>query len=62
MFCGQPRKGNDEPMNLRLTGVRACVFDAYGTLFDVYSAGQQAQNLLNEINLVTQSEIFTGSF
>jgi len=49
-------------MNLHLTGVRACVFDAYGTLFDVYSAGQQAQNLLNEINLVTQSEIFTGSF
>ena len=45
-------------MNLHLTGVRACVFDAYGTLFDVYSAGQQAQNLLNEINLVTTGNLY----
>jgi 2-haloacid dehalogenase len=35
-------------MNLNLTGVRACVFDAYGTLFDVNSAAQQAQNVLHE--------------
>ena len=30
-------------MNLHLTGVRACVFVAYGTVFDVNSAAQQAQ-------------------
>jgi 2-haloacid dehalogenase len=35
-------------MNINLTGVRACVFDAYGTLFDVNSAAQQAQNVLHE--------------
>jgi 2-haloacid dehalogenase len=35
-------------INLSLTGVRACVFDAYGTLFDVNSAAQQAQNVLHE--------------
>jgi len=35
-------------MNLNLTGVRACVFDAYGTLFDVNSAARQAQNTLHE--------------
>ena len=28
--------------------VRACVFDAYGTLFDVNSAARQAQNMLHE--------------
>ena len=35
-------------MPLRLTGVRACVFDAYGTLFDVNSAASQAQDALGE--------------
>ena len=30
------------------TNVRACVFDAYGTLFDVNSAARQAQNTLHE--------------
>ena len=35
-------------MNLNLTGVRVCVFDAYGTLFDVNSAAQQAQKILHE--------------
>jgi 2-haloacid dehalogenase len=34
--------------NPNLSGVRACVFDAYGTLFDVNSAAQQAQNMLHE--------------
>ena len=34
--------------NPNLSGVRACVFDAYGTLFDVNSAAQQAQNILPE--------------
>src|SRR5580704_5161742 len=30
------------------TNVRACVFDAYGTLFVVNSAARQAQNTLHE--------------
>ncbi len=33
---------------LRLDGIRACVFDAYGTLFDVSSAAAQAQDALGE--------------
>ena len=31
---------------LRLTGIRACVFDAYGTLFDVTSAAARAKDTL----------------
>lgn len=31
---------------LRLSGIRACVFDAYGTLFDVNSAASQAKDAL----------------
>ena len=31
---------------LRLTGIRACVFDAYGTLFDVNSASAHAKDEL----------------
>lgn len=30
----------------RITGIRACVFDAYGTLFDFNSAARQAQDAL----------------
>lgn len=33
---------------LRLTGIKACVFDAYGTLFDVNSAAAQARDELGE--------------
>lgn len=33
---------------LRLNGIRACVFDAYGTLFDVNSAAAQAKDALGE--------------
>ncbi len=33
---------------LRLSGIRACVFDAYGTLFDVSSAAAQAKDALGE--------------
>jgi hypothetical protein len=33
---------------LRLNGIRACVFDAYGTLFDVNSAAEQAKDALGE--------------
>jgi 2-haloacid dehalogenase len=32
----------------RLAGVEACVFDAYGTLFDVNSAARTAQNSLGD--------------
>lgn len=33
---------------LQLNGIRACVFDAYGTLFDVNSAAAQAKDALGE--------------
>ena len=33
---------------LKLYGIEACVFDAYGTLFDVNSAARAAQNSLGE--------------
>jgi len=33
---------------LRLKGIKACVFDAYGTLFDVNSAAAQAMDELGE--------------
>lgn len=33
---------------LHLNGIRACVFDAYGTLFDVNSAAAQEKNALGE--------------
>lgn len=32
--------------NLQLTGIKACVFDAYGTLFDVNSATDDARDAL----------------
>lgn len=35
-------------MNFRLQGIEACVFDAYGTLFDVNSAARTAQDALGE--------------
>jgi 2-haloacid dehalogenase len=35
-------------MTLKLRGIEACVFDAYGTLFDVNSAARAAQNSLGE--------------
>lgn len=35
-------------MSLRLTGIRACVFDAYGTLFDVNSAAAHESDALGE--------------
>jgi 2-haloacid dehalogenase len=31
-------------MNVNLAGLQACVFDAYGTLFDVNSAAERAQD------------------
>ncbi len=31
-----------------LSGIRACVFDAYGTLFDVNSAASQAKDALGD--------------
>ncbi len=35
-------------MTLKLSGIEACVFDAYGTLFDVNSAARAAQDSLGE--------------
>jgi 2-haloacid dehalogenase len=35
-------------MKLKLHGIQACVFDAYGTLFDVNSAARTAQDSLGE--------------
>jgi 2-haloacid dehalogenase len=34
--------------NIPLTGVQACVFDAYGTLFDFASAARSCQDVLGE--------------
>ena len=34
--------------SLRLTGIRACVFDAYGTLFDVNSAAAEEKDALGD--------------
>ena len=31
-----------------MPGIRACVFDAYGTLFDVFSPAKQAQEMLGD--------------
>jgi 2-haloacid dehalogenase len=35
-------------INPNLTGIRACVFDAYGTLFDVNSAAERTQGVLGD--------------
>jgi 2-haloacid dehalogenase len=40
---------NAVAMDQRLRGVRACVFDAYGTLFDVASAAQRCSEALGEL-------------
>src|SRR6516225_1446077 len=40
--------------NAPLTGVRACVFDAYGTLFDFTAAAQRCHDALSgDINRLT---------
>jgi len=35
-------------VDLKLTGIKACIFDAYGTLFDVNSAASQAKDELGD--------------
>ena len=35
-------------MSTPLTGIRACVFDAYGTLFDVAAAAAGCRDVLGE--------------
>src|SRR5215468_618807 len=40
---------NAVAMGQRLRGIRACVFDAYGTLFDVASAAQRCSEALGEV-------------
>ena len=39
-------KSEPDPEPVRLNGIRACVFDAYGTLFDVNSAAEREANAL----------------
>jgi len=34
--------------NAKILGIRACVFDAYGTLFDVHSAAGRCRDMLGE--------------
>lgn len=41
-------RGSRVMSNDRLEGVRACVFDAYGTLFDFASAAAQCRDLLGD--------------
>lgn len=41
-------RAGDKPSAPFLTGVRACVFDAYGTLFDVNAAAHGASDVLGE--------------
>jgi 2-haloacid dehalogenase len=52
MGCGIVEAGNYNPsnslVNVNLTGIRACVFDAYGTLFDVNRAAERTQDALRE--------------
>ena len=38
--------GAKDVTSIRLHGIKACVFDAYGTLFDVNSASRAAQDAL----------------
>lgn len=35
--------------SIQMTGIRACVFDAYGTLFDVNSAAERAKDALGGV-------------
>jgi 2-haloacid dehalogenase len=39
---------DSSPSTLKLRGIEACVFDAYGTLFDVNSAARNAQEMLGD--------------
>jgi 2-haloacid dehalogenase len=38
----------DAMTELKLTGIRACVFDAYGTIFDVASAAARCRDVLGD--------------
>src|ERR1700739_2392991 len=52
MGFGIVEAGNYDPSrslkNVNLAGIEACVFDAYGTLFDVNSAAERTQDALRE--------------
>ena len=43
------RKENLTPENNTIEGIKACVFDAYGTLFDVHSAVGKHRHRLGDI-------------
>ena len=36
------------PVDVRLDGIRACVFDAYGTLFDTAAAAARCKDALGD--------------
>jgi FMN phosphatase YigB (HAD superfamily) len=43
-------------INVNLTGIRVCAFDAYGTLFDVNSAAQGTQGIADLLDAVLSVE------
>ena len=47
---GKPRSGNKliHMASNRLEGIRACIFDAYGTLFDYRSAASRCRDVLGD--------------
>jgi 2-haloacid dehalogenase len=45
--CG-PARNEEEAMADRLAGIEACVFDAYGTLFDYASAASRCRDALGD--------------
>src|SRR2546428_3218975 len=43
-----PSQQKGSGVNGRLTGIKACVFDAYGTLFDFAAAARACRDVLGE--------------
>src|SRR5258708_11675280 len=48
MIPTPPRKTGRDPMTIALPGIRGCVFDAYGTLFDYASAAAACRDALRD--------------
>lgn len=47
-YAFAPANPETSMADVRLSGIEACVFDAYGTLFDVNSAAAQAKDELGD--------------
>jgi 2-haloacid dehalogenase len=47
-YMADPMPSTDLKASAPLRGVRACVFDAYGTLFDFASAARQCRDVLGD--------------